>query len=91
MKKEELMAWSYILEFVMERAEFITLERTTLPPEPERWAIRDGSRCLSKLKHEFCYEPSPSERKDKHFKEFRFNSVQEAIDYWTEHGKEIER
>lgn len=47
---------------------------------PKTWAIFDGTACMSKLTGNFQHEPRPSNRTDGYFQEYRFGTVQEAVD-----------
>ena len=90
MNLNDLTIWSYLLETEEEQMKLVLLERTSIPPEPEQWAIRtNGEWCLSKYKKKFCYEPLPSTRDKKYYKEFRFDSAQEALAFWIDNRGEI--
>ena len=48
--------------------------------QPTSWAVcRGGVTAMSKDDGRFYYEPMPSNRDQKYFDEFRFNSVGEAL------------
>lgn len=87
--KLNLIIWSYLLENIMDGEKLIMLERTSIDPHPEKWAIRYCGLCLSKQKKKFCYETLPSLRDEPHYKEFRFDSEQEAITFWMGNRGEI--
>jgi len=89
MNLNDLTVWSYLLENDMDRGKLILLERTSIDPHPEKWAIRYCGLCLSKQKKKFCCETLPSSRDEKYYKEFRFDSEQEAITFWADKRGEI--
>jgi hypothetical protein len=43
-----------------------------------KWAIRRRGDCMSKKNGNFDYEPQPSSRDEKYFKEYRFDTPEEA-------------
>jgi hypothetical protein len=57
--------------------EGVTIERTTLPPRPERWAVRCGSDCLT-TDSNWVYEEQPSNRCAGWLAFHRFSSLQAA-------------
>lgn len=68
-----------------EYGDWIVIEATKFDRNglPILWGIRSSSLALSKFSGEFNCEPMPSLRDDEFFKEYRFSSVDEAIDYWN--------
>lgn len=49
----------------------------------ERWKIMlGGISCLSKKYKEFEVEPQPSSRTDEYLKDHRFDSAEEALEFW---------
>ncbi len=46
--------------------------------KPSAWAIQSGNFCMSKKDGLFFLEPTPSNRDDEYFNEFRFTSPLEA-------------
>ncbi len=50
--------------------------------EPTSWAVRRNSSVMSKIHGEFEFEPTPSNRNDEFFKEFRFDTPEQALECW---------
>ena len=63
---------------------WISLEATKFNElkQPISWAIRRTGWALSKYTGKFEYEPMYSSRDEKFLKEFRFDSIEEAVEYW---------
>jgi hypothetical protein len=89
MDLKELMIWTYALYYDEYRSDFYTLTRTSLPPKPEKWGIYWNSCPLSKKEICFCYDIQPSSREDDYYEEFRFDSAQEALDFWNKHKDKL--
>jgi hypothetical protein len=66
---------------------FVVVEATKFNDEhtPISWAIRRSGSVMSKTTGHFDYEPMPSSRDDEFFAEYRFTSMEEAINCWDEH------
>ena len=50
----------------------------------EKWAIRQGGNCLNKHS-QWVWEPIPSNRNQKFYKQFRFNSLREAVQIYEKY------
>ena len=60
----------------------------------ERWAIRQGGNVLRKTPNDegmyfFEYEPMPSSRDDEFYKEFRWDTKEDAYDFWERNRHRI--
>jgi hypothetical protein len=99
MKLEDLKVASYILYVpdFLDRldtlSETITLERRGQREGADKWGIYKSSSVLYKSEKRFGYEGMPSSRTNEHLADTRFNSAQEALDFWQEcqpaHDKEL--
>lgn len=68
-----------------------TLERVGRgPTEPDRWAIREFRHCFNKM-GEWEYEPSPSGRDGDFLERCRWDSPEEALEFWLKNGKSRQR
>lgn len=58
-------------------------------PKPIRWAVicEGRSSCLSKKELAFIWETRPSERTDDFLQDTRFDSAEEALEFWK-HSRE---
>ena len=66
-------------DFVMAQREPITFNRMMSPHySGTKWAVRRNGDCLSK-DGEWEWEVSPSSRNNDFYKNFRFNSLEEAV------------
>ncbi len=74
------------------RDSFILVEASKFDDDhkPVSWAVRCGSRVLSKESGEFNYEKMPSGRDEGFYQEYRFSSDKEAIECWQKHHIESE-
>lgn len=83
MNVSELLITEYELHVFYEseyERDVVTLRRTS--KNPERWAIYHNPFVLNKKNGRFCYDPLPSSREDNYFKTYRFDTAEEAIQYW---------
>lgn len=89
MSKSINIVLSMAVKWQPEYRSFIIAEATNFDAEqnPTSWAIRSGRDAMSKISGEFEYEPMPSSRDDAYFAEFRFSTMQEAIECWESHQK----
>jgi len=60
----------------------------------ERWSISRAGDCLSKTPNEhgyftFDYEPLPSSRDDEYYHEYRFDTAEEAYQFWVDNRSKI--
>ena len=93
MNKLQLKVLQYELEFDDGRLENISLNRIYGIPY-ERWGIRYNGSVLGKTPDEkgfyfFIREPMPSSRDDAFYAEFRWNSAEEALEFWDKNRKMI--
>lgn len=49
------------------------------------WAVRKHRFCLSNKTGEFDYEPLPSSRSGVYFKEYRFDSMEKAVECYRKY------
>ena len=89
MKIGKLKINSYILKFDERGIRLTEIVATKYDEEgaPISWGIRMGGFVMSKEDGEFCHEPMPSSRDEEFFKEFRFDSPQEALDSYQKFHK----
>lgn len=64
----------------------ILLERTPQRDGPDRWAIRQMGYAMNR-QGEWDYEPSPSNRTDTFFKQFRWDNAEQAAADWVRLGR----
>lgn len=57
--------------------------------EVTRWAVRRHNTCMNR-QGEFGYEPMPSERDDQFLKDYRFTSLQKAVEIYNKTKKKRE-
>jgi hypothetical protein len=81
---EKLMPLSYLLEDDSGH-NIIVLDLTSWG-EKTSWAIRSITGCLNK-NGEWEYEPSPSNRDEEFLKRCRWDSAEEALEFWNNHSK----
>lgn len=63
---------------------FTKLEKMYNPDQGHTWAIRTaGGDVLSKKSLSFEHEPLPSSRDEQFYQEFRFATVDEALECWN--------
>jgi len=87
MKLEDLKILQYELDFDDTRGDSIILERI-YGINCERFGIRRGGSVLGKEPDEYGYfhfqrEPIPSSRDDEFYAEYRWSSVEEALEFWN--------
>lgn len=93
MTLENLQVQSYIVyepEFVHRFHKItyrVTLERQSQLDGPDRWALYKGGCVLYKSEKEFAYESMPSSRTPEDLNDTRFDSPQEALDFWENEVK----
>jgi hypothetical protein len=76
-----MVTLNYGIKFDKSYGSWITVDSTKYDEEthlPILWGVRRGSSIMSKYTGEFDYEPMPSQRDDDFFKEYRFDSPNEA-------------
>ena len=88
----ELKVLAYELERDPIEAPSITLERVK-GMNCERWAIRDGGFALGKIEDGgvflFALEPKPSSRNEAYYREYRWSSARQALQFWQENRHRI--
>ena len=81
---KDLLILSYLLKRDDYKMSIVVLDHTSWGEKGEKWAIRCTSMCLNK-KGEWEFEPSPSNRYDEFFERCRWNSAEEALEFWNHH------
>jgi hypothetical protein len=82
MMKFNPLVTTYAIDYKPEYRSFIKVEATEYNEDHTavvKWAVRETHFVMSKKTGEFEYEPSPSSRTQKFFKEYRFDTAEEAI------------
>ena len=88
----ELLATEFMFpdHFNDTRGIVATFHRSISPFYPgEKWAVRVGSVCVGK--NSAIFEPSPSERDDAFYAEYRFDSIKEAVDAYNRYEAEYQK
>lgn len=70
----------YFQRPTVENMKEIRIDRCIQPDNSSLWAIRSGGFCLNKQGN-WEFEPIPSSRTNKFYKDCRFNSMDEAIKF----------
>ena len=60
----------------------VTLERRSQSDGSSKWGIFKNGNVLSKADYDFIYERFPSQRTDESLKDTRFDTPEEAIEFW---------
>lgn len=86
----EPIVLTYGISYDKVRMRWIVVESTKFDEQtnnPISWGIRNGSLIMSKFTGDFEYEPSPSNRDEEFFNEYRFKTPEEAFECWEKFKK----
>ena len=90
---QNLTVSEYLLEYDDEMNFDIVLKRRPGLEGIVRWSINRGNATLSKTKHKgyyhFVYERHPSTRLDEYYRKYRWNTAEEACQFWFKNRPEI--
>lgn len=81
---EDLKVMSYLLKEDKEQAIITTLERAFKRDSNDKWAIRALGHCLNKYGF-WEFEVLPSNRDDDFLERCRWNTAEEALEFWKKY------
>ena len=91
MTKDQLLEIASQFEVFSFESTELTVDRVRQESGGFLWAVRNSAFCFHKPSKDFCYESMPSGRKENFKEEFRFKTLEEALNVALQIGEQYRK